>query len=128
MRRDKESNKQNPEGTFPNVSGGKALEPCFSKELRASMTRLRKYRTEDGKRITQSRLQLLIEKIWTQLYEAPEIDVKLLEMVLNRLEGKVPESVNFEGGLEFRRGLSAKELILSKLDRQLRTKASEESS
>ena len=127
MRRDKETNKENPEGTFPNVRGGKQLDPCFSKVLRSEMTKLRKYRTEDGKRIEKSRLQLLTEKIWDQLYEAPEIDVKLLEMVLNRLEGKVPDSVNFEGGVEFRHGLSAKELILSKLDRSLRLKDAEKS-
>lgn len=127
MRRDTEQNKANPAGTFPDVRGGKQLDPCFSKVLRAEMTRLRKYRTEDGKRIEKSRLQLLVEKIWNQLYEAPEIDVKLLEMVLNRLEGKVPEGVNVSGGLELREGLSAKELILQKLDRQLRVKDSEES-
>ena len=127
MRRDKESNQEPRQGTFPDVRGGKSLDPCFSKVLRAEMTRLRRYRTEDGKRIEKSRLQLLTEKIWNQLYEAPEMDVKLLEMVLNRLEGKVPEGIAFSGGLELREGLSAKELILQKLDRQLRVKDSEES-
>lgn len=127
MKRDKETNKENPEGTFPDVRGGKPLEPVFSKVLRSEMTRLRKFRKPDGEVLQLSYLQLLVQKIANELLQSPEMDVKLLEMVLNRLEGKVPDSVNFEGGLELRRGLSAKELILSKLDRTVRPKASEES-
>ena len=127
MNRDSEKNKKNPKGTFPDVHGGKKLEPVFSKQLRAELTKLRKFRKPDGKIVTHSYVELLVQKIMDQLLNSPEMDTKLLEMMLNRLEGKVAEGIDLSGDIEIRRGLSAKELLLQKLGRHVQLRESEKS-
>lgn len=125
MKRDSEKNKATPTGVFPDIHAGKKLDPIFTKELRAELTKLRRFRKPDGKVLELSYIQLLIQRIVDELLEAPELDVKLLEMVLNRLEGKVPEGLDFSGGVELRDGIGARDLLLQKLDRYLRLKDTE---
>lgn len=127
MRRDSKKSEERPEGVFPDIHDGKRLDLVFSKQLRAELTKLRKFRRPNGKVVEATYVQLLVKKVMNELLNAPSLDVKLLEMTLNRLEGKVPDGLSVSGGLELRDGISARDILLQKLDRHLRLKEAETS-
>jgi len=109
------SGTNNPDGRPP-----KRL--CFTDALRRELTKKKKFRKEDGSIIESSELDLIALKVIRELRTSNPVNAKLLEIVLNRLEGKPQESVTIDGRIEAASGISARDILLQRLDRVLSEK------
>jgi len=87
----------------------------FSNVLRDVLTRKRKYRKPDGSMFESSELELIIRRAVKELRTAPEFDVRLLALLMERHDGKVKEPIDVEGIKEVANDLNARDIILSRL-------------
>lgn len=95
-------------------SGNPAGRPAgltFSSILRDTLTKKRKYRTKKGLVFESSELELIVSRAVKELRTNPEFDVRLLETLINRLEGRVKEPIDVEGIKELASDLSAREIL-----------------
>ena len=87
----------------------------FSNMLRDVLTRKRKYRKPDGTRFESSELELIVKRAVRELRTGLEFDVRLFDVLMNRIEGKPKEPIDVEGIKEVANDLNAHDIILSRL-------------
>ncbi len=87
----------------------------FSNVLRDVLTRKRKYRKPDGTMFESSELELIVRRAVKELRMSLIFDVRLFEVLMNRIEGKPKEPIDVEGIKEVANDLNAHDIILSRL-------------
>ena len=84
----------------------------FSDCIREELTRRKRFRRPDGSLVDTSELELIALKLVRELRTTTPVNSRLLDIVLNRIEGKPKEYVELDASLEVDRGsLSDEELI-----------------
>lgn len=89
----------------------------FTEKLRKALTDKKTFKRQDGSLIESSELDLIIIKVIRELRTTSPVNVKLLEIVLNRIEGKPKELVEIDGSLEVSRGIDARDVLLQRLSK-----------
>jgi len=115
-----------PKGTSGNPNGSsKNLKNTtnFGKTLRDMLLRKKVFRRPDGTLLDACELELIAKRVITELRTGAEFDVRLLEVVMNRVDGKVKEIVEMDAKLEVAHDIDAREVILSRLNKLLSTRA-----
>lgn len=87
----------------------------FSNVLRDVLTKKRKYRKPDGTMFDSCELELIVRRAVKELRTGPEFDVRLFDVLMNRIEGKPKEPIDVEGIKEVAHDLNAHDIILSRL-------------
>lgn len=83
----------------PGQSGnpaGRKPGPTFTSLLREALGRKRRYRRKSGVEFESTEMELIVERAIKELRTNPIFDVKLLSVILDRIEGKVKEPVREE--------------------------------
>jgi hypothetical protein len=71
--------------------------PYFSEILRKQLLREKSFRRPDGTIFKASELEIITARVIKQLRKGRPLDIRLLDVVLNRLEGKPKEHVELTG-------------------------------
>ena len=87
----------------------------FSETLREELNKERTFRRKDGTLLTTTELRLIAIKVINELRTTTPVNSRLLDIVLNRIEGKPKEFVEIDGTMEVMNGLSAQEILLQRL-------------
>lgn len=87
----------------------------FSNVLRDVLTKKRKYRKPDGTMFESSELELIVRRAVKELRTGIYFDVRLFDVLMNRIEGKPKEPIDVEGIKEVAHDLNAHDIILSRL-------------
>jgi len=109
----------NPNGRPPKVL-------CFTDIIREQLTRKKMFRRQDGSLMEASELELIALKVIQELRHGAPISHKLLNIVLDRIEGRPKESLELDGKLEVAGGLDARDVLLQRMKRVLDATESEE--
>lgn len=123
---------KNPQyrGLHPNMSGRPPREMCITDKVREELRKKKKFRRPDGSIMESSELDLIAQKIVRQLRQGTgefgEISPKLLDIVLDRIEGKPKEQIQLDGRLEVASGIDAKAALLQRLSKITTEKAEED--
>lgn len=106
-------------GLKPNLNGRPPAERSFTEALRLELTKRKRFRRPDGSLMESSELELIALKVIRELRIGTPISSKLLEIILNRIEGKPKEMVELDATLEVSSGIDAKDILLQRLNRIL---------
>lgn len=98
----------------------------FTAALRNMLLTKKVFKRPDGTLLEASELELIARRVAIELRTNPSFDVRLLELILNRLEGKVKEVVEIDPGVEAASAIDARKVILSRLGKLIPTGADTE--
>ena len=109
----------NPNGRPPNKL-------CFTTKFREELMKNKKFRRPDGSIFESTELDLIVAKVIKELRQGHGVDSRLLNIILDRIEGRPKESVELDGKLEVGHGIDARSLILQRLGQASSTGNGEE--
>jgi len=87
-------NSEHPFYEFGNRGKGRPKkELCFTDKLRYQINKKKRFRKADGSILEASEMDLIVLKVVQELRTTTPLNIPLLNAVLNRLEGKPPETI-----------------------------------
>lgn len=98
----------------------------FTQTLQKELTKRKTFRRKNGSVFDATELELITLKVIRELRESEPLNAKLLEIVLNRLEGKPKESVDLSGQVGVVVGEDPKGQLLKRLDALLESRRAED--
>jgi len=110
----------------PNPNGRPDKKHCFTDTIRAELTKRKKFRNPDGSIMEASELELIALKVIRELRTAPEINHRLLGIILDRIEGKPKEQVELDARVEMASGIDPRDALLQRMEKILGTADQEE--
>lgn len=91
----------------------------FSDTLREELNKKKTFTRRDGSLMQSSELRLIAIKVIQELRTTSPVNSRLLDIVLNRIEGKPKEFVEVDATMEVMNGLNPTELLLQRLSKLL---------
>lgn len=103
----------------PNPTGRPDKRHCFTDAFRAELLKRKKFRHSDGSLLEASELELIALKVIRELRTAPEINHRLLGILLDRIEGKPKESVELDATVKMAGEIDPRDVLIKRLNKIL---------